>query len=209
MPVTIRTLEGSEIDTGFMWGDLEQVHIAEDDLPPLTITQFLGYAATALCDKIIPALPHDLRTSWAPQFASINESVQPMTDRPRSSRYYGQDTSTVTADFEMALSGSTDDRLAFYDGISASWRSEEAEYYVDSPFAVSEDGQVVKLLRNGRQIHSFESFHLLFLTHNILHGGFMGWQDNRTFPEVRMAAAVIHETFRSTGEPPLVPGNQP
>jgi hypothetical protein len=196
MSTVIPTIEGKRIYAGYAWGDLEQVHLSEGEIPPLTTAQFLGYAATALSDGVIPNLASDLKREWAVDFSNVKEELDALPDRPRSAEYYGQARQDITNDFDAAASGSPEDRVLFYDGYAASRRVDEAEYRSQSPFDVSPDGQVVGFKKDGEVLHTIGSDYFISFVSYALAGGTGGWGEAGTYPEVRLAANSILNAFQ-------------
>lgn len=197
MPIILPTIEGKEIQAGYAWGDLEQIHLDEGRIPPLTTSQFLGFATTVLCDLVIPNLPGGLRQEWKEEYARIRTKVNELPDRPRSDRYFGVDKQTILNDFDMAMAGTPEDRTLYYDGLNMAKRLDQAEYRTENPFDVSADGQVVGLKNKGAIAHSIESPYFVDLTAYALTGGrAYGWGEAGTYPEVRMAANLLHNAFQ-------------
>jgi len=201
MPTILPTLEGKEISAGYIWGDLEQVHLSEGEIPPLTTIQFLGYATSALCERIAPNLSSDLKSEWAADFRSVKEELDTLPDRPRSTKYYGKRRRDILGDYDTAVGGGSPvERILFYDGIAASSRTDEAEYRAQNPFDVSPDGQVVGFKKGNEVIHTIENGYFIGFVRYALGGGIYGWGEAGTYPEVRLAASAVLHAFTPVKE---------
>jgi len=169
MSTIIETADGVEITTGFLDRDLSKVALGE--LPPITIQQFVGYAALTLAEGVFPALDADTRREWTDDVHNTVRRVGALSLRQTD----GVTEENIGKPLEL-IPGA--DR--------------KAEPYSGNPFAVLEDGRSIGFIEPGDGIkHVVSSEDFFSLTYEVINGGILGWGARGTYPEVQEAAATL------------------
>jgi len=165
----IETAYGVEISTGFLDRDLSKVALGE--LPPITIQQFVGYAAVTLAEGVFPMLDAETRKEWAEDVRNMVRRVGELSLRQ--------------------INGITEVNIGNpLEPVPGADR--ETQPYRDNPFAVLEDGQSVGLVEPGGGIkHIVSSEDFFGLTYEVINGGILGWGAHGTYPEVQDAAVLL------------------
>lgn len=191
MTLEMKTLEGGVIDVGFWGGDITKIQLGE--LPPMTTQQFAGYAAMLLVDDIIPNYDPMDRLDWAIESKAINADLEITPQLELTGKFLAQDTDELASQLFKVPDRDLDELIIVLQ--AAVTPVDEPEYYAESPFSITSDGNVSMELGEDRHTVKAREFHAL--TNYVLHGGMMGWGYSGTYDEVRDAANKISEALNT------------
>lgn len=185
----IETLDGGEIETGFWGTDISKIQLGE--LPLMTTPQFVGYAALALTEGIIPKLDAETHAAWAPDARSLREGVENLRTLQLTGKFFMQTADELAAQYIAAEDA--DDKAELGVALSAAAApTEEAVYYPQNPFRVQTDGQRVGFVHEDEVRHVVDKEDFFNLAHRVISGGIMGWnEESGTYQEVKDAAVQI------------------
>lgn len=166
----IPTLDGDVITVGYLESDTSRVMLGE--LPPMHTQQFLGYAAIAIAQGILPDLDPDTRATWATDAHDLHDMVK---DTP---------TPKITS---MLISQA----FAPADG---------AVYYAKSPFLVRPSGKRVDFMQENTVVHKIDREQFFSLTCRVIHDGWAWHTTGQAEPGVVKTARELRDAFKAPRE---------
>lgn len=190
MTLVMPTFEGPKIDTGFWAGDMTKVQLG--DLPPMTTQQFVGYAAVLLVNDIIPNYDEVTRKRWISSARELDENLKITPQIEITGKFIAQGKDELASQLYTVPSEDLDELIIALQ--AAASPIGEPEYYVNSPFVMTDEGSVSMVVEDKR--HTTAPHHFHSLTHHVLSGGMMGWDHNGTYDEVRASAGQIYDALK-------------
>jgi hypothetical protein len=195
MSYDLHTKTGS-IEAGFWGVDTSRVRLGE--LPPLTVQQYVGFAAQILIRDLIPKQEPAVREEWLHEANVVVESLRNVILLHSTGEYLA-----ASSDELMKAYESTDDPLRHLELSAVNMARfvpvDTAVYYADNPFLADERGlSVVVHDHDGLPGYEVTAEEFFFFTNYVNHGGLIGWRAAGTYPEVKEAAEQIADALAAS-----------
>ena len=187
MARTFETQDGKDINAGLII-DGNTVTLG-NELPYISVGQFVGFATLTLIEGIFPHLDPATRQAWHQDMSAEYEHIKALRTRILTGQYLTLGLDELWKLREEKLNQQVEDD--WWAAINKS--VQEVVYYEQNPFSAQRAGLGVNVHEGSGQVsYALDSEPFFDLTYHVVTGGRSRWQEGGVPSEVKAAAEQLN-----------------